>query len=388
VCSTFVVPNNLLGPLAGDYSRHHTMGRKSSRGGRSVIANNYVLITGNSRSQRIGGIAGRAANTDIMNNYVYGTVGGSETGGSVTAVMEQGTYAENNFTAHGTANKNVGRQYGGMLSNSAGFEGSGNRVVLDRSINGMNNLTRVLNRWVREQNAQGGHYKTWRSDLEGINHGYPVFGAPDMIPVDAEMVLDGCSEVELDGITYTRDTVVMTRVIDSVEMVDSVITATIRLHHGSYSLVSDSVEYGSDYHGYGFHIGADELRMLDMTIGNEGRASIILYDTLTSVYGCDSIVTLTLTFTGGNGQQDIPEVETSDFSVNVYPNPTTGLVNVEAEGMTHVEVYDNEGRRLQNYNAYGANKVTVDMTRYATGVYFVRVHSPKAIVIQKVIKER
>ena len=387
VCSTFVVPNNLLGPLADDYSRHHTMGRKSSRGGRSVIANNYVLITGNSRSQRIGGIAGRAANTDIMNNYVYGTVGGSETGGSVTAVMEQGTYAQNNFTAHGTANKNVGRQYGGMLSNSAGFEGSGNHVVLDRSINGMDNLTRVLNRWVREQNAQGGHYKTWRSDLNGINHGYPVFGTPDLIPVDAEMVLEGCSEVELDGVTYTRDTVVVTRIVDSVEMVDSTITATIHLHYATYTMVSDSVDAGRDYHGYGFFIGADELRMLDQTLGTEGRASIILQDTLTGAYGCDSIVILTLTFKGSH--VDIPEVEVeTGFSVNVYPNPTTGLVNVEAEGMTHVEVYDNEGRRLQDYSAYGADKLTIDMTRYATGVYFVRVHSPKAIVIQKVIRER
>ena len=46
------------------------------------------------------------------------------------------------------------------------------------------------------------------------------------------------------------------------------------------------------------------------------------------------------------------------------------------------------GRKLQNYDAYGRDKVTIDMTRYATGVYFVRVHSPKAVVIQKVIRER
>ena len=56
--------------------------------------------------------------------------------------------------------------------------------------------------------------------------------------------------------------------------------------------------------------------------------------------------------------------------------------------MTHVEVYDNEGRRLQDYNAYGSNKVTVDMSRYVSGVYFVRVHSPHGVTIQKVIKER
>ena len=367
-----------------DNSRHHAHGRKRNDG-RSLIANNYVYIDGDSRAQRIGGIAGHAANTDIMNNYVYGSVSGSETGGSVTAVMESGTRAEDNFAAHGTATRNVGRQMGGMVSNGSGFAGAGNRVILDKKIIGVDNLTRALNRWVRQHNADGGHFKTWRSDLESVNNGYPIFGEPDMIPVEASTVMEGCEEVVLDGVTYTRDTVVTTRVVDYVEMVDSSVTATIHLHYGTHTQVSDTVEYGSDYRGYGFYIGADELRMLDQTIGTEGRASITLHDTLTTAFGCDSIVTLTLTFTGS---PDEPPLVETEFNVNVYPNPTTSIVNVEAEGMTHVEVYDNEGRRLQDYDAAGRDKITIDMTKYVSGVYFVRVHSPKTVLIQKVIKER
>jgi hypothetical protein len=104
-----------------------------------------------------------------------------------------------------------------------------------------------------------------------------------------------------------------------------------------------------------------------------------------TAFGCDSIVTLTLTFTGS---PDEPPLVETEFNVNVYPNPTTSIVNVEAEGMTHVEVYDNEGRRLQDYDAAGRDKITIDMTKYVSGVYFVRVHSPKTVLIQKVIKER
>lgn len=376
-------PNGLLASN-GQRHRHHAQGRKNNDG-RSLIANNYVRIDGNNRAQYIGGVAGHAANADVMNNYVYGTVGGSETSGSVTAVMGQGTHAEDNFAAHGTAVRNIGRQIGGMISNSAGFEGQGNRVVLDKKILGVDNLTRALNRWVRQQNANGGQYKTWRSDLENVNNGYPIFGDPDMIPVEANEVYDGCGEVVLNGVTYTYDTVVTTRVVDYDEMVDSTITATIRLHYGTSTVVSDTVEYGEDYQGYGFSISADELRMLEQTIGTEGHASIILSDTLTTAFGCDSIVTLMLTFTGSPDEP--PSVET-EFTVNVYPNPTTGIVNVEAEGMTHVEVYDNEGRRLQDYDANDRDKITVDMTIYVSGVYFIRVHSPKTVLIQKVIKER
>lgn len=359
--------------------------RKSTPGGRSVIANNYVEVVNSGNAQRVGGIAGRAKNTDIMNNYVYGTVAGSETGGSVAAVMDRGTRAIDNFAANGTAAKTVGRQQGGMIRNSAKFAGQGNQVILDKRINGVDNLTRVLNRWVREQNANGGDYRSWRSDLVGENNGYPIFGTPDMIPVVAHLYVEGCGEVEFDGIVYNRDTLVTARVIDSVEMVDSNITATVRLHYGVSTTVADTVEYGEGYIGYGFTISADELHMLNLTLDSAGYASIILSDTLSTSFGCDSIVTLMLTF---SGMPDVPPSVETEFSVNVYPNPTTGKVNVEADGMTHVEVYDNEGRKLQDYDAYDRDKLTVDMTGYASGIYFVRVHSAAKVVIQKVIKER
>ena len=274
-----------------------------------------------------------------------------------------------------------------MVSNTAGFEGQGNNVVLDRTINGVENLTLALNRWVRQQNEQGGHYRTWRNDLDGdVNNGYPFFGQPDMTSITANLLVEGCDWAVFQGIVYTHDTVIVSHTIDYDEMIDSNVTTTIRLHGTTHTLVADSVMTGVDYVGYGFTLSADELRILALTIGDEGRASIIISDTLTSSFGCDSIVVLTLTFY--SMQNDIPEVEETPTTVNVYPNPTTGVVYVECDDMSHVEVYDNEGRRLQNYDAYGQSKVTVDMSRYVSGVYFVRVHSPQGITIQKVIKER
>jgi uncharacterized ubiquitin-like protein YukD len=53
-----------------------------------------------------------------------------------------------------------------------------------------------------------------------------------------------------------------------------------------------------------------------------------------------------------------------------------------------VELYDNEGRRLQDYDTYGSAKITIDMTQYVTGIYYLRVHRPNNVVIQKIIKQR
>jgi hypothetical protein len=71
--------------------------------------------------------------------------------------------------------------------------------------------------------------------------------------------------------------------------------------------------------------------------------------------------------------------------VSTYPNPTSSLVNVVAEGMTHVELYDNEGRRLQNYSTT-SEAVRIDLSPYASGIYYFRVHTPHSVSIHKVIK--
>ena len=72
--------------------------------------------------------------------------------------------------------------------------------------------------------------------------------------------------------------------------------------------------------------------------------------------------------------------------VKVFPNPTTDQVNVEAEDMTRVEVYDNEGRRLQSLEGYGNSRLTLSLGNYPAGVYYIRVHAPSGVTIQKVIK--
>ncbi len=375
------------GELTGDspsgLSRLFRFFRKG--GNHSYIANNYIHIRNAGQAQNIGGVAGRAENTVLENNYVYGIMQGSSNDGGVAASMGSDAKADKNYYPEGDAKKAVGAVSGNAtISDISTFTGSGNQVTLEEPVYGVNNLTRVLNKWVREQNAEGRSFKTWRSDLDDENNGYPVFGVPDMIPVNAHETIDGCEVVVLGGVTYTHDTVITTRVIDSIEMIDSTVTATIRLHYGTVTNLFDSALLADGYDGHGFSITPSELELLNLTLDSAGHVSLVFSDTLTTVYGCDSIVTLTLTFTGDPDQPIIETVTT----VKVYPNPTTSVVNVETDKMSHVEVYDNEGRKLQDYDAAGRKKVVVDMTSFVTGIYFVRVHTPNEVIIQKVIKQR
>lgn len=393
--SSFIIINEVNSNVGGGVSGESNgagpsgffgrlFGRKGA--GRSYIANNYVHVRNDGKVQSMGGLVGRSSNTVLENNYVYGNLSATGYAGAVAADMEDYTSADKNYYAEGSVEEPVGMAIGNVsLTDASSFSGSGNQVMLANPVyNGVDNLTLALNKWVREQNAAGAHFKTWRSDLDNVNNGYPVFGTPDMIPVVTNRLVEGCDEVVVDGILYSYDTVVSSHSVDYNEMVDSTVTTTIRLHATQYTALSDTATYGNDYEGHGFTITADELHMLGITLGDADSVSIILHDTLTTAFGCDSIVTLTLTFYAS--QDYIPQVIESVTTINVYPNPTTGVVTIDAEEMSHVEIYDNEGRRLQDYDAHNRNTLTIDISPYASGIYFVRIHTPHGVTIQKLIK--
>ena len=65
-------------------------------------------------------------------------------------------------------------------------------------------------------------------------------------------------------------------------------------------------------------------------------------DTLIASNGCDSIVSLNLTIVntvGLNSQATLSNVQ-------VYPNPTSGKLTIDAENFEGVEVYDVSGRLI------------------------------------------
>ena len=361
--------------------------RAKSGGAPSRVVNNYAFLVNDGRSQRVGGIAGHAENAIIENNYVYGTIEGSYFDGAIAATFGSHGQADHNFYAASGAKRAVGAtERGAVVGRTASFRGQGNAVTLSQRVDGVDNLTRVLNLWVRQHNAPGADtYRSWRSDLDGDNSGYPVFGVPDLIPVRDTLVVEGCDRVEWQGILFDADAELSENVVDSVEMIDSTLTTFIRLHFATSTSLADSAVVGDEYEGYGFYVSASESALLRRTLDSAGYATLVLSDTLQTAFGCDSVVTLTLTFRSNGSAEDIVEVA-SESEVKVYPNPTTNLLNIEADGMTSVEVYDNEGRTLQKRDTYDARRVTLELAAYPAGIYYVRVHTPSHIIIQKVIK--
>ena len=123
--------------------------------------------------------------------------------------------------------------------------------------------------------------------------------------------------------------------------------------------------------------------------------------TFTAANGCDSVVTLHLTITVGIDDYNLAA------SMTVYPNPTTGVVNVQCI-MNNVQVetmeilvYDAFGRLLrstdgvetQNFaslqtDTHGSSVQTqIDLSCYVPGVYFVKaVADGNVVAVRKIVK--
>jgi len=73
----------------------------------------------------------------------------------------------------------------------------------------------------------------------------------------------------------------------------------------------------------------------------------------------------------------------SNESVSVFPNPTTGNVNVVASGIKHITVINALGQVVYDANADG-NMTTLDMNQYQAGVYMVRVITDNSESVKRI----
>jgi hypothetical protein len=76
----------------------------------------------------------------------------------------------------------------------------------------------------------------------------------------------------------------------------------------------------------------------------------------------------------------------NNFSFNVYPNPTSGIINIEAKGIIEICIYNNIGQLVyQKTTSKLNNKHTLNMSNYHSGLYILNVRTNSGIYCRKVI---
>ncbi|MDF3025769.1 MAG: hypothetical protein K0S23_76 [Fluviicola sp.] len=71
--------------------------------------------------------------------------------------------------------------------------------------------------------------------------------------------------------------------------------------------------------------------------------------------------------------------------VQIYPNPTTGILNINADQAFEVKVTDANGRIVEASAPFNAGPATIDLSEVQLGVYFVELSNEKATKVFRVV---
>ena len=252
------------------------------------------------------------------------------------------------------------------------------------------------------------------------------------MPVYHEFDAEECPGYTWNGSTYTMSGDYVQTFVGS-NNCDSVVTMHLSVKESPYSefvmvacdsYVWDGVEYDSNGnypHVYEAANGCDSTAVMLLTINTSPVASItgdlwvatgVQDSTVLTAWGASSYLwstgdttqsitvapnietTYYVTVTDENGCSSTAEVtvinstgiEEASISLNVYPNPTNHVVNIEAEDMKNICVTDVLGQVLIEKEA-NVERMQIDMSPYASGQYFLQVQTSKGLAIRKIVKK-
>ncbi len=76
----------------------------------------------------------------------------------------------------------------------------------------------------------------------------------------------------------------------------------------------------------------------------------------------------------------------NNANIKIYPNPTTGLINVEAKGIESLEVFDIYGKEVLK-SEVRSPKHEVDLSSQSKGIYIIKVTTNKGVAVEKIVLE-
>ena len=164
---------------------------------------------------------------------------------------------------------------------------------------------------------------------------------------------------------YTNSTNTPTHTYTNVAGCDSVVTLHLTINYSVETTVSETAEGSYTWNG--------ETYTESGTYQWHG----------TTVDGCDSTVTLMLTI----NTVGIDEIENSKFEIDIYPNPTTGMLTIEGDGVVRVEVMDMLGRvTIDRTLSQWEGTLTIDLSNMPQGSYVLRIITCDGSIIRRVMK--
>ena len=68
--------------------------------------------------------------------------------------------------------------------------------------------------------------------------------------------------------------------------------------------------------------------------------------------------------------------------INIYPNPTSGIISIDGENIENIEIYNAKGQIILS-----GKKTIIDLSLYRKGMYFVKITTNNSLIVKKIILE-
>ena len=95
------------------------------------------------------------------------------------------------------------------------------------------------------------------------------------------------------------------------------------------------------------------------------------------VFSCESEVALL---------QNTPKDTITEVNINVFPNPTAGLLNIDLEeNIPEIFLTDASGKVLERYQKWKKGRQQLDLIQYPSGIYFLQFKTKNKIWNKKII---
>ncbi len=133
----------------------------------------------------------------------------------------------------------------------------------------------------------------------------------------------------------------------------------------------------------------DSLKVVASYIG---KGDHVFWVTATDVNNCPASDTILVTVLAPNG---VPSVTADSTVIYLYPNPTSGGLNIRVENMAHpdlgIEIIDSRGVVLIRENYKNETKILIkqlDLSNLAPGMYLMKINYGNTIKIKSFIKSK
>ena len=126
--------------------------------------------------------------------------------------------------------------------------------------------------------------------------------------------------------------------------------------------------------------GTSTQNTVAVTYATEGS-----YTTTLIAYNADESRTDTVTLSVTVNDPASVE-ETAIDEINVYPNPTSSVINIAAEGMQNITIIDMTGRVVMSKDV-NSNFETINAEGFAKANYMVRIATADSVVIKNIVVE-